>query len=145
MSLQGHSTRGGKKVELSLLCTLNLDASLHDTRIFIDGLKAPVGCGLIISCYECYPGPDLDIFLTAYLHGLNYAYHLRPENCPFFVNARRLSLYVWNGSSDGSGSHTVDEVAVAIKILRSGLRPRKAVLAKDGDRRANCPFQRCVV
>jgi hypothetical protein len=45
MRLQGHSTRGGKKVELSLLCTLNLDASLHDTRIFIDGLKAPVGCG----------------------------------------------------------------------------------------------------
>jgi hypothetical protein len=61
MRSQGHSTRGGKQVELLFLSTLNLNASLHDTRIFIDGLKSPVSCGLIISCCECYPGPDLDI------------------------------------------------------------------------------------
>ena len=48
MHSQGHSTRVTKQVELSLLSTLYLDASLHDTRIFIDGLKYPVSCGLII-------------------------------------------------------------------------------------------------
>jgi hypothetical protein len=74
MRSQGHSTPGTKQVELSLLSTLNLDASLHDTRIFIDGLKYPVSCGLIISCYECYPVPDLLILSTVsfryYLLGL---------------------------------------------------------------------------
>ena len=98
MRSQGHSTRGTKQVELPLLSRLDLDASLHDTRIFIDGLKFPVSCGLIITCSECYPGPDLDIVLTAYLHGLQYTHHLRPENCLFVINARRSNLFVWNGS-----------------------------------------------
>ena len=48
MRSQSYFTRGTEKVELSLLSTLNLDASLHDTRIFIDGLKYPVSCRLII-------------------------------------------------------------------------------------------------
>ena len=100
MRSQGHPTSGRfKQVELSLLSTLNLDASLQDTHIFIEGLKSPVSCGLIINCYDCYPGPDFDIVLTAYLHTLHYAHHLQPENCPFFINARRSSLFVWNGSS----------------------------------------------
>ena len=108
MRSQGHSMRGTKQVELSFLSTLNLDASLHDIRIFIDGLKFPDSCGLIIICYECHPGPDLDIVLTAYLHGLNYAYHLRPESCPFFINAHRSNLFVWNRLSILQGSHTAD-------------------------------------
>ena len=109
MRSQDHSTRGTKQVELPFLSTLNLDASLHETYIFFDGLKYPVSCGLIINCHECYPSPDLDIILTAYLHGLNHAYQLRPENCPFFVNAQRSSVTVWNGSSDGSDYQTVDQ------------------------------------
>jgi hypothetical protein len=108
MRSQDHSTPGTKRVELSRLSTLNLNASLHDTRIFIDGLKFPVSCGLSINCYECYPGPDLDIVLMAFLHGLKYAHHLRSENCPFFINARRSSLFVWNGLSDRSDYHTAD-------------------------------------
>ena len=109
MRSQSHSAWETKQVELPLLSTLNLDASLHDTSIFIDGLKYPVSCELIISCFDCYAGPDLDIVLTAYLHGLIHAYHLWPENCPFFINARRSSLFVWNFSSDSLGSHTVDQ------------------------------------
>ena len=108
MHSQGHSTPGTDQVELPLLSSLNLDASLHDTRIFIDGLKFPVSCGLIISCYDCYFGPDLDIILMAYLHGLNYVHHLRPDDCPFSINARRSSLFVWNGSSDRLGSHAAN-------------------------------------
>ena len=108
MRSQGHSTPGTKQVELSLLSTLDLIASLHDTRILIDGLKFPVDCGLFITCYQCYPSPDLDIVLMAYLHGFNYAHHLRPENCPFFINARRSSLFVWSNSSDRSGSRIAD-------------------------------------
>ena len=119
MRSQGHSVPGNKQVELLLLSTLDLTASLHDARIFIDGLKFPVGCGLIITCYECYPGPDLDIVLTAYLHGLNYAHHLRPENCPFFINARRsslLTLFTWSSSSDRSGPHTDLESTLLLNL-----------------------------
>ena len=105
MRSRHHSTLETKQVELPLLSTLSLDASLHDTRIFIDGLKFPVSCGLFVSCYHCYPGPDLDIVLMAYLHRLNYAHHLRPEKCPFSIKAQRSSLSVWS-SSDRSDSHT---------------------------------------
>ena len=109
MRSQGHSTRRSKQVELPLLSGLSLDDSLHDTCILIDGLKYPVSCELIVNCYECYPGSDLDIVLTAYLHGLKDTHHLRPENCPFFINARRSSLFIWNGSPDFPGSqNTVD-------------------------------------
>ena len=105
MRSQSNSMSGTKQVELSLLSTLNLDASLHDTRILIDGLKYPVSCALIMTCHECYPGPDLDIVLTAYLHGLNYAHHLQSDNCLFYIDARRSGVFIWNGPS---GSYTAD-------------------------------------
>jgi hypothetical protein len=107
MRSQGHSTRRTtKQVELPHLSSLNLEASLlQDIHIFIDRLKFPVSCGLNINCYECYPGPELDIILMTYLRGLNYAHHLRPENCPFHINVRRSSLFLWSADRS-SGSHT---------------------------------------
>ena len=107
MRSRHHSELETKHVELPLRSTLSLDASLHDTRIFIDGLKLPVSFGLFFSCYHCYPGPDLDIVLMAYLHRLNYAHHFRPEKWPFSMKAQRSSLSVWS-SSDRSDSHTAE-------------------------------------
>ena len=107
MRSRHHSELETKHVELPLRSTLSLDASLHDTRIFIDGLKLPVSFGLFFSCYHCYPGPDLDIVLMAYLHRLKYAHHFRPEKWPFSMKAQRSSLSVWS-SSDRSDSHTAE-------------------------------------
>lgn len=94
-----------KQVELPLLSSLNMDASLRDTHIFLNGLNFPVSCGLIISCYDSHPGPDLDIVLMVYLHRLSYTHHLWPDNCPFIIDARKWRLFIWNASSDPSGSN----------------------------------------
>jgi len=84
------------QVKLSLLSTLNLDASLHDTHTFIKGLNFPDSCSLMVRCSECYPGPELDTVLSAYLCRLDYGHHLQPENCPFSIYARRSTLSIWN-------------------------------------------------
>ena len=100
MCSQSHYTLGIEQVNLPFLSVLNVEAGLHDIRIFIDGLSFPVTCGLILSCSECYPGPELDAVLLAYLYRLNYAHSLRPENCPFLIHAQRSTLFIWNALSD---------------------------------------------
>jgi hypothetical protein len=105
MCPQGHYTLGTEQVNLPFLSALNVEADLHDIRIFIDGLNFPVTCGLILSCSECYPGPELDTVLLAYLYRLNYAHNLRPENCPFLIHAQRSRLFIWNAPSDDSDFH----------------------------------------
>lgn len=114
MHSQGHSVQESNQVKLPLLSMLVLDASLYDIHVFIDGLKFPVSCGLIVSCSECYPGPELDVILLAYSHRLNYAQHLRLDDCPFFIHARRSRLSIWNDSSDDS--HTVEPPTLCLHL-----------------------------
>ena len=104
-SLGHYTLETTDQVKLPLLAALKLEADLHDIHIFISRLNFPVNCELIIRCAECYPGPELDTVLLAYLHRLNYAHHLQPENCPFLIYAQRSRLFMWNDSSDDSDSH----------------------------------------
>lgn len=108
MRSQGHYTLRTDQVQLSLLSGLNLDARLHDMHIFIDGLNFPVSCALTVSCSKCYPGPELDIVLLAYLRRLNYAHDLRPESCPFLIHARSSELIISNNSPGDSHSNTAE-------------------------------------
>ena len=120
MSSQGPSAETHDQVKLSHLDVLMLDSTLQNTHTFIDGLKFPVSCGFIVSCSECYPGPELDTVLLAYLCRLDYAHHLRPEYCPFFIHARKSRLSIWNASSDDS--HTADPPTLCLDLDLGALK-----------------------
>lgn len=106
-----HSTSSTPVVtQLPHLSALHVDASLPELSVFLEGLKFPVSCGLMMSCNDSYPGPELDVVLEAYVDRLDYAHRVRPEQCPFFIYAQRSTVSIWNEqpfyqSSADSSSH----------------------------------------
>ena len=128
MRSQGHSAFSisapeTNQVQLSLLSALDLDASLDNISVLISGLKFPAFCGLIINCSKCYPGPELEIVLSAYLYRLDYAHHLLPENCPFLIYARRSTISIRNEQSllDPSSDEFYTDIPPTLRLdLHSG-------------------------
>ena len=95
-----HSTSSSSSTsvvtQLSHLSALHVDASLPELSVFLEGLEFPVSCGLMMSCNDSYPGPELDVVLEVYVDRLDYAHRVRPEQCPFFIYAQRSTVSIWN-------------------------------------------------